>query len=224
MVEFEGKICDVKDDKTVDPDITLSYIEDKVQNILGHHQKRFEGGVSAENLGARFGGYGSFLPMYRRLPSIFSQSASTKEPKPFLSYPHLAGEEAVVPVQRDCSSSAPSNHESHALKISPASASDRKNSIFCPDEGSASVQKVGFPSHKSINFSDLKKVRVRIKMGQNTLEKDNAEISRLGLAFSSSSRLNGHNEADGLVTESPQILGDSLSGIFQALSDLVSFF
>nr|GFC20214.1 zinc finger, CW-type [Tanacetum cinerariifolium] len=43
--------------------------DDKLQNVLGHFQKDFEGGVSAENLGAKFGGYGSFLPAYQRSPA-----------------------------------------------------------------------------------------------------------------------------------------------------------
>lgn len=78
----------------------------KIQHVLGHFQKDFEGGVSAENLGklkhsrnmaflcscgtldfpyeikigckplttgAKFGGYGSFLPSYQRSP-VWSHS------------------------------------------------------------------------------------------------------------------------------------------------------
>uniref|UniRef100_A0A2P2MAH0 Uncharacterized protein LOC8287159 n=1 Tax=Rhizophora mucronata TaxID=61149 RepID=A0A2P2MAH0_RHIMU len=35
----------------VDPDIALSYIDEKLRDVLGHFQEDFEGGVSAENLG-----------------------------------------------------------------------------------------------------------------------------------------------------------------------------
>lgn len=49
--------------------------DEKVQRVLGHFQKDF-GGVSAENLGAKFGGYGSFLPTYHRSPSVLSQPKS----------------------------------------------------------------------------------------------------------------------------------------------------
>ncbi|XP_019059589.1 PREDICTED: uncharacterized protein LOC104827369 [Tarenaya hassleriana] len=59
-----GRSSDSRDD----PDIALSYIDDKLENILGHFQKDFEGGISVENLGAKFGGYGSFLPMYELSP------------------------------------------------------------------------------------------------------------------------------------------------------------
>ncbi|BAS93685.1 Os05g0371100 [Oryza sativa Japonica Group] len=62
-------------DELVDPD-QLTYIDEKLQNILGHFQKEFEGGVSAENLGSQYGGYGSFLPTYQRSPPALSQSGS----------------------------------------------------------------------------------------------------------------------------------------------------
>ncbi|KAK1420485.1 hypothetical protein QVD17_22122 [Tagetes erecta] len=69
----EGEACfrnnNDEDDSTIDPDVALSYIDEKLQDVLGHFQKDFEGGVSAENLGAKFGGYGSFLPTYQRSPA-----------------------------------------------------------------------------------------------------------------------------------------------------------
>ncbi|KAL7207429.1 hypothetical protein ACSBR1_029393 [Camellia fascicularis] len=70
----EGEACYYKDDTSVDPDIALSYLDEKHHSVLGHFQKDFEGGVSAENWGAKFGGYGSFLPTYQRSPSVRPQS------------------------------------------------------------------------------------------------------------------------------------------------------
>lgn len=70
---------DYDDDSAIDPDIALSYIDEKIQDVLGHFQKDFEGGVSAENLGAKFGGYGSFLPTYQRSP--VAQSPQTPQKK-----------------------------------------------------------------------------------------------------------------------------------------------
>ncbi|KAK0608246.1 hypothetical protein LWI29_027845 [Acer saccharum] len=64
-------------DYNIDPDSDLSYIDEKIQNVLGHHLKDFEGGVSAENLGAKFGGYGSFLPTYERFCPKSPQRDST---------------------------------------------------------------------------------------------------------------------------------------------------
>ncbi|CAN1187228.1 Cysteine-tryptophan domain-containing zinc finger protein 7 [Linum perenne] len=61
----EGEAFSFDDDdhnsKPIDIDTDLSYIDDKLQYVLGHFQKDFEGGVSADNLGKMFGGYGSFL-------------------------------------------------------------------------------------------------------------------------------------------------------------------
>ncbi|GAB2277484.1 hypothetical protein Dimus_012191 [Dionaea muscipula] len=57
-------------DDNVDPDKDFSYIDKKIEDVLGQYQRDFMGEVSAENLGARFGGYGSFLPAYQRSPSI----------------------------------------------------------------------------------------------------------------------------------------------------------
>jgi len=65
---------------SIDPDNDLSYIDEKLQHILGHFQKDFEGGVSAENLGAKYGGYGSFLPTYQRSP-VWSHPKTPAKPQ-----------------------------------------------------------------------------------------------------------------------------------------------
>ncbi|XP_020572972.1 uncharacterized protein LOC110019581 [Phalaenopsis equestris] len=76
----EEKACFGRDDE-IDPD-ALSYIDEKIQNVLGHFQKEFEGGVYGESLGAKFGGYGSFLPVYSRSPSISLQPKSLQPKSP----------------------------------------------------------------------------------------------------------------------------------------------
>lgn len=48
----EGEACYYKDDDDDNIDLdSLSYIDERIQHALGHFQKDFEGGVSAENLG-----------------------------------------------------------------------------------------------------------------------------------------------------------------------------
>ncbi|KAK1385922.1 hypothetical protein POM88_023657 [Heracleum sosnowskyi] len=47
-------------------------LDEKLQSVLGHFQKYFDGGVIVENQGAAFGGYGSFLPMHQRCPLVKS--------------------------------------------------------------------------------------------------------------------------------------------------------
>lgn len=70
----EGEACFYQEEyPNCDPDVAFSYIDIKLQDVLGHFQKEFEGGVSAENLGSKFGGYGSFLPTHQRSPSVLLQ-------------------------------------------------------------------------------------------------------------------------------------------------------
>ncbi|XP_058075777.1 cysteine-tryptophan domain-containing zinc finger protein 7-like [Magnolia sinica] len=57
-------------------DIAFSYIDQRLQDVLGHFQKDFDRGISAENLGPKFGQYGSFLPMLLRNPLTQSQHKS----------------------------------------------------------------------------------------------------------------------------------------------------
>lgn len=47
----EARYCS-DDDQNIDIDVALSYIDERLQDALGHYQKDFEGGVSAENLGS----------------------------------------------------------------------------------------------------------------------------------------------------------------------------
>lgn len=72
MTEIEeGEACfqsNYNDDSTIDPDISLSYIDEKIQNVLRDCQKDFEYGYTPENLGAKIREYGSFLPTYQRSP------------------------------------------------------------------------------------------------------------------------------------------------------------
>ncbi|KAF3670308.1 hypothetical protein FXO37_08591 [Capsicum annuum] len=56
----EGEICQ---DYSVDIDM-------KIDRYLGEFREEFEGIISFENLGSRFGMYGSFLPCYQHPPSL----------------------------------------------------------------------------------------------------------------------------------------------------------
>ncbi|KAI8003728.1 hypothetical protein LOK49_LG08G00232 [Camellia lanceoleosa] len=92
----EGEACYYKDDTSVDPDIALSCLDEKLHSVLGHFQKDFEGGVSAENLGAKFGGYGSFLPTYQRSLSVRPQSKTPQRVQNFSS----PRSHDVLPIER----------------------------------------------------------------------------------------------------------------------------
>lgn len=187
----EGEACD---DSTVDPDIALSYIDEKLQDVLGHFQKDFEDGVSSENLGSKFGGYGSFLPTYQRSPSWtctktppdaynnnISKSPSNlrpeggRRPSSASSSTSLSG--------RPLASSAYSSTVVPALKA-PA-ANGKTNSALQPAQGEDSTSRSELVK-KPTNLSDKKASKLHTRVGMSTQKK--AEIyTGLGLDVSPSS-------------------------------------
>ncbi|KAG0517826.1 hypothetical protein BDA96_09G122800 [Sorghum bicolor] len=60
----------------------LYYLQDeRIQNVLGHLRKKFEGEITHMNLGSMYGCHGSFLPTYPRSPLGFPQYRNTADPK-----------------------------------------------------------------------------------------------------------------------------------------------
>ncbi|KAJ8898818.1 hypothetical protein K2173_007243 [Erythroxylum novogranatense] len=217
----EGEACSYHNhndddcDSSVDPDIDLSYIGEKLQHLLGHFQKDFEGGVSAENLGAKFGGYGSFLPTYQRSP-VWShprtppnnQHSASRSPANF----HLEG----GPVSYVCSSMAPQSTKSEATSTStllqPVSKSSSSLHDSVKKEASmpSTFQAENFSiihesrNRKPANLPDQKKLKVRIKVGCDNLStrKNAAIYSGLGLDVSPSSSLDDSpSESEGMSHE-----------------------
>ncbi|KAL6581924.1 hypothetical protein OROMI_005938 [Orobanche minor] len=212
----EGESHYYKDDTSIDPDIALSYIGDKVQSILGHLQKDFEGGVSAENLGAKFGGYGSFLPTHQRSPSIWLQpksphkvhnSHSSRSPNacPEGPAPNPVMVSHLPSTQRDVS---------QALKTSFDDASNRQKTNVTCDK----VAEILPPSNKSVNPPDRRTLKVRIKVGPERVAQYNAEIYNLGLTSPSSSEGNSHDESDELLIESHQTPNESPAKILKVMT------
>ncbi|KAF5785174.1 putative transcription factor & chromatin remodeling CW-Zn family [Helianthus annuus] len=180
---------DGDDDSIIDPDVSLSYIDEKIQNVLGHCQKDFEGGVLTENLGAQFGGYGSFL---QRSPVLPNPNARPKD----LNYsaPVSPNNAHMKVVNQNTVSHS---NKSQPVRNGPASVSARSESAPRKSKSNGKLkQEVNIYSgnkSKSItdvaNDSDPKSLKVRIKVGSdNMLTKKHAEIySGLGLDMSPSS-------------------------------------
>ncbi|XP_051127848.1 cysteine-tryptophan domain-containing zinc finger protein 3-like isoform X2 [Andrographis paniculata] len=225
MHEFELEEGEAfcKDDTTVNPDIALSYIEEKVQSLLGHHQKDFEGGMSAENLGPKYGGYGSFLPMQRWSPSILLPQP--KSPKK-VQTPHLprspnhispegharnADVVSDAPTQQNDSPS-PSISVPQNMRSSLDNASVRlkqKAILFSDKVTEALPGKDKLPISNSCNPSDQKTLKVRIKVGTDRVAQYNAEIYNLGLTSPSSSEGDSQDESDDLMLDSHEIPNES---------------
>ncbi|KAI3741820.1 hypothetical protein L1987_59498 [Smallanthus sonchifolius] len=193
----EGEACfqnNNDDDSTIDPDVALSYIDEKLQDVLGHFQKDFEGGVSAENLGAKFGGYGSFLPTYQRSPA---GPHSKTPPKVHINNAspndlHLeGGRQNSVSI----SNASQTRHGPASTSGAPPPRGPQgkvKQEVLTPSARAA--DKFTSNGQQSINniignACDQKSLKVRIKVGSDNLStRKNAEIySGLGLDVSPSS-------------------------------------
>lgn len=191
----EGEACSYQDhdeDAGIDPDIALSYIDEKLQNVLGHFQKDFEGVVSAENLGAKYGIYGSFLPAYRRSP-VWSHSRS---PQRVQSH-NTPQSPNLLLVEGGNQASLAHTSAPHSLKHGSASTCSTSSYANKPSSQSSlyrlttkmqSMQSLGDSTPKS-EARDQKTLKVRIKVGSDNLsvKKSAAIYSGLGLDGSPSS-------------------------------------
>ncbi|XP_022721726.1 uncharacterized protein LOC111279098 isoform X2 [Durio zibethinus] len=216
----EGEACYHKDDDgNINPDTAFSYIDEKIKNVLGHFQKDFEGGVSAENLGAKFGGYGSFLPTYERSPPRLSCPKTPQRNSSTPRSPNNLSMEGVsqnfkappntLPTGRAVNASFPTGniaakHDSHLSSAQVVEKSALKDGSF---------NKAGIPS-------DRKTLKVRIKMGSDNKAQKNAAIySGLGLDCSPSSSLgNSPEESGGTVKISQETTSESSTRILQVMT------
>ncbi|KAM7495899.1 hypothetical protein LguiA_020313 [Lonicera macranthoides] len=229
----EGEACyyqnnnnnddDDDDNSSLDPDVALSYIDEKLQDVLGHFQKDFEGGVSAENLGAKFGGYGSFLPSYQRSPA----SSHPRTPPKVHNYSgsrspnnlHLEGGHQSSLVQSTASVSARFGQASVNGVPLPAVKAPSVNDSVKQDVCLLSTN----AEAKYANPLDQKNLKVQIQMSSNNpLTRKNAEIySGLGLDVSPSSSLDGSpTDSDGLSHEPLDAPYESPTSILQIMASL----
>ncbi|KAL0928623.1 hypothetical protein M5K25_000529 [Dendrobium thyrsiflorum] len=215
----EGEAYSGQEDD-IDPD-ALSYIDEKLQHVLGHFQKEFECGVSAENLGAKFGGYGSFLPAYQRSPPILlSQPKSpAKVPgqgmsrSPYYLQPEVSCQNASV------LANASIPKANNASAVQPTERCGKRDSYI----SSCSIE--GITQHESTRQStdsrDPKSLKVRIKVGPESVSTRNKpEIySDLGLDVSPSpSPEDSPGGIRELSPELPVTLCESPSTILQIMT------
>ncbi|WCJ21386.1 Cysteine-tryptophan domain-containing zinc finger protein 7 [Euphorbia peplus] len=191
---------DANYDATIDPDVALSYIDEKLQDVLGHFQKDFEGGVSAENLGAKFGGYGSFLPTYQRSP-VWSHTRTPPKAQHHNGTRSPNTSQLEVGRRASVSSSSvphsgniePASTTAMPLISSKASPSPVKQDSGLPSTSSAKehVLRSEPVNRKYATLPDQRMLKVRIKMGSDNLstQKNAAIYSGLGLDMSPSSSM-----------------------------------
>ncbi|XP_074278957.1 cysteine-tryptophan domain-containing zinc finger protein 3 [Silene latifolia] len=221
----EGEACSYQDDDpAIDPDVALSYIGEKLQNVLGHFQKDFEGLVSAESLGPKNGEYGTFLPAYRRSPI----GSHPKSP-PRVQNRHTSQPSSTLPAEgRNHNSSATAN-VSHFTKRGPASAHPASSTASDPipqNERCVQIPKSQAIQEELVPKSenrDQRTLKVRIKVGSENLsvKKNTAIYSGLGLDGSPSPSFDDSlKESQGLSRRQE---GDSVESPTQILHMMTSF-
>ncbi|KAK7303813.1 hypothetical protein RJT34_14730 [Clitoria ternatea] len=225
----EGEACYYNDDEdNIDID-SLSYFDERIQNVLGHFQKDFEGGVSAESLGPIFGGYGSFLPTYERSPCFKSHP---KTPQRNHNSPNSTinlhsevvsdntKEPSNVPPFARLKNAYNSSHPSRDLKAASVNYPVKENrgvsSIDRAERGTlkdATAKQTG-------NSTQQRTLRFRIKVKSNVVPLTNAEIyNGLGLGDSPSSSMgNSPEESEDTRPVSQENAEDSPRGIIQAMT------
>ncbi|XP_010523247.1 PREDICTED: uncharacterized protein LOC104801627 isoform X2 [Tarenaya hassleriana] len=219
----EGEACSYNNNNDyggcIDPDTDLSYIDEKLHNVLGHFQKDFEGGVLTENLGPKFGGYGSFLPTYQRSPVWSHPKTPTKlqncttpgSPNIFLAEKVRPGHASSILSSRSASKALSSSDSANPKKSMNSKKSNRS------ETASSSAKK------KPVVFSKQNSLKLRIKVGSDNLAGEkNAEIySGLGLDVSPSLSLDhGLSESEGMYCDPRDSPFESPTSILTVMTSL----
>ncbi|KAK4273181.1 hypothetical protein QN277_021631 [Acacia crassicarpa] len=225
----EGEACSYPnheyDEGSIDPD-AHSYIDEKIQDVLGHFQKDFEGGVSAENLGAKFGGYGSFLPMHQRSPvwshpRIPSKAQSQNTPNCSINSQPEAGQGDAVHSSTATHLSGLGSNSTSSLE--PPAIKAPSLNLGVSQENCPTTTCYESTGMKSTGVSDLKTLKVRIKMGTDNLTTQNnaAIYSGLGLDVSPSSSLDDSpSEGEGVSHGPKDAPSEPPSSILQIMASL----
>ncbi|XP_061336743.1 cysteine-tryptophan domain-containing zinc finger protein 5-like [Gastrolobium bilobum] len=228
----EGEACYYKDTDEGNVDLdSLSYIDEKIQHALGHFQKDFEGGVSAENLGAKFGCYGSFLPTYERSPCFRSHSkipqrnhSSPKSPinVHIEAVSHNTEAPSNVPPSARLGNASYSPHSFHDLRAPSVDNSVLKGRRISSGDAAERCTLKDDTTKKTGNSTDQRPLKFRIKMKSHILAQKNAAIySGLGLDSSPSSSMgNSPVESEGMPPVSQENTEDYVTAIIQ---DMTSF-
>uniref|UniRef100_A0A0D9WFS9 CW-type domain-containing protein n=1 Tax=Leersia perrieri TaxID=77586 RepID=A0A0D9WFS9_9ORYZ len=187
-------------DELIDPD-QLTYIDEKLQNVLGHFQKEFEGGASAEKLGSQYGGYGSFLPTYQRSPPALSQSRS-----PAVQPNHgSALRSPYIPLE--------SAEKNYFIK---QAIDGRRKKNFCQRKSS---EDDGNHAQQLNNCPEPKTTKIRIKVNNKCITRNNAAIySGLGLDISPSSSIDDSPQGSIEAPESKLLSDESADAILQIMT------
>ncbi|CAN6468774.1 unnamed protein product [Victoria cruziana] len=231
----EGEACSYRDDDCglhePDIDVDFSYIDDRIRDVLGHFQKDFESGAFTDNSGAKYGGYGSFLPPPQRSPPTLPHSGGSARAQH--SSTPSRGDQPSESIRQNLTHQASSAPPARCIptptsmqavtSVSCSDASARKNtgahaSVHSAAESSPKCEPVLKTS--SGNGQSLK---VRFKVQQeNSSARNNAAIySGLGLDISPSSSLEDSLDSSGeLSPDIREAPDESPNSILEVMTSL----
>ncbi|KAJ0802142.1 putative transcription factor & chromatin remodeling CW-Zn family [Helianthus annuus] len=233
LEEGEARFDD--NDACFDPDTALSYIDKRLQHVLGHFQKDFEQEMSAELLGPKYGGYGSFLPTHKHPLAIPSHTNTLNSNKP--SSPktfHMEAAPAPLnPVALvDPVKPAALHHKDVRVDQNAPSVDDVASKGTSLSRGETFLSKNETPAGGLVNPTGQRSLKVRIKVGSYKPAIKNDEIySGLGLLTPSSSMSNNTDdssdndppiESHDPPFDSPRSILRDMSSIFVPGSRLLS--
>ncbi|CAL0309629.1 unnamed protein product [Lupinus luteus] len=222
----EGEAFFYDDEDNIDLD-SLSYIDERIDHVLGHFQKDFEGGVCAENLGAKFGGYGSFLPTYER--SRVESHPKTQQRSQCSPKSHINLQKEVASHSLKAPTNVPplglgiDSYSSQLIQNVRALSVDdpvKKGGVVSSTEVAEKSTVKDDTTKKSQNSSDQRTLKFRLKVQSNIFSQKNAAIySGLGLDSSPSSSMgNSPSEGEGMPPVSEENANDSPTEVIQVMT------
>ncbi|KAL8195772.1 hypothetical protein R6Q57_025525 [Mikania cordata] len=211
-------------DANVDPDTALSYIDDRLQYVLGHFRKDFEHEMSAEILGPKYGGYGSFLPAHKHPPTVHSHGKVSNSSKP--SSPnkfHLEGAPTQLNSVTLVEPAKPAAlHHKDVFMVQNVLSVDgiaQKDASLL--HGETRLPKNETTTSNSVNPTEQRSLKVRIKVrSYNPAIKKHEIYGGLGLLTPSSSTSNNPEDSGDSLIKSHDISFDSLSSILRDMSSI----
>ncbi|KAI4317612.1 hypothetical protein L6164_025470 [Bauhinia variegata] len=211
------------DDDKIDID-SLSYIDERIHHLLGHFQKDFEGGVSAENLGAKFGGYGSFLPTYERSPfrphPKIPQRNHSSPKSPNNIHMEADSHNSKAPPSIWNRAASRSAHSFQNLGVHSVDGSEKQEIGISSNVVAERCPSKDDPINKSGNSTDQRTLKFRLKVKSDNLAPKNAAIySGLGLDDSPSSSMeNSNEESGGMPPVSREVAHESPTAIIKVMT------
>ncbi|OIV92057.1 hypothetical protein TanjilG_15048 [Lupinus angustifolius] len=226
LEEGEAFFYDDDDEDNIDLD-SLSYIDERIHHVLGHFQKDFEGGVCAENLGAKFGGYGSFLPTYER--SHVESHPKTPQRSHRSPKSHINLHKEVASHSLKAHSNVPplglgidsySSQLIQNVRVLSVDNPVKKGGVISFTEVAEKSTVKDDTTKKSRNSTDKKTLKFRFKVKSNIFSQKNAAIySGLGLDSSPSSSMgNSPLEGEGRPPVSEENANDSPTEVIQVMT------